>query len=135
MNGQAQRIPLARHLWLPILILTFFMGVGSYGIWAITWPAIKAIRLGQPLPADWTWTSVIGFDVVLIGLYGYMCWKVLAQWLTFFTSEGVGQPRIWRSAFIRWLDVTSVTRKLNTIQIKTSNQTIEVAYGQFKNRD
>jgi len=132
---QAERIDLARYWWLPVLVLTFLIGGGGYGIWAITWPAVKAARLGQPLPAGWTWASVIGVDMVLIGLFGYLCWQALIQWLTYFTIEGIGQPRLGGYAFLRWSEVTRVTRKLNTIELQSSGQTLQIAYAQFRDID
>jgi len=73
-----------------------------------TWTAIVATQEGKPLPAGWTWTSIIAWDLFYVSLVGAICGFLLVQTLMVFTDEGVRFPHPFGHVAIRWNEVTRV---------------------------
>jgi hypothetical protein len=129
--SQTLRIKLKTNWWSVVFISVCAFGGALLGSWLVTWQAIKAEKLGHPLPADWTWTSIIATDIFFFFLAAALCWEPLTQLLTVFTSEGIERPGLRERTFVRWEDVTDVFTsfpmgRLYLIELRTPTQKIVI---------
>ena len=125
------RIRLRIKWWLVIFAGACVFGCALLVVWLVTWPAIKAEKLGHSLPAGWTWTSIIAVDISSFCLAMALCWEPLTQLFTVFTNEGVEQPGLRERTFIRWEKITDVFTsfqigQLYLIELRTSTQKIVI---------
>lgn len=125
------RIRLRTNWWIVIFAGVCVFGGALLVGWLVTWPAIKAEKLGHPLPADWTWTGIIAADIFFFFLAAALCWEPLTQLLTVFTSEGIERPGLRERTFVRWEDVTDVFTsfqigQLYLIKLRTPTQKVVI---------
>jgi hypothetical protein len=96
--------------WYIISAITLFIGFVFMMIYGITAPAIEASRLGQPLPTDWTWMSIVIWDLIFIAMGAILCWIVLVQACTVYTDEGISKPRPLGRTIVKWKEVSHVAK-------------------------
>jgi len=121
-----------------IIISAIFLVALSFCLWAITWPAIKAYRLDQPLPEDWSWARVVAADLFFILSLAILWTRVLFDLLTSFSKEGVKTLWFFGPHFMRWDDVISVDEfrfgmKPMYIKICSINRCITINTLYYKN--
>jgi hypothetical protein len=131
----APRIQLERSWWQISLVIALLFAVLILPlIWLITNQAVQAVRAGEPLPGNWTWTRVIFTDIltVLIGIF--LCWGMLRDLLTVFTEKGIRLTRWFglRYTYIKWSDIKQVDLRRSPIKIITPFHTIQLNILFFK---
>lgn len=122
-----QEIYLKRNWWIAFLFGTVLAGMAGFCLYVITWPALKAARLGQPLPPTWSWPAIVIVDVGIILLHGSLFFHLLFQLQMVFTKEGVRMPGIFKSKFMRWADVAyvdGVSIRSSLLKLTDSKQSI-----------
>ena len=92
---------------LPICALVLSMAIVFAAI--LTIPKIGPSSPGRSLSGELSWPTIITADVAVAGAAMWVCWGILKQALTRFTSEGITQPRIGGSVHIAWSDILWVS--------------------------
>ena len=101
---------------------------------ALTWPAIEAQILGQALPRGESWASILLVDVFCVAITGYGICSTLGQMFTKFTVEGIKRWTLLRTLFIAWSEVTSVRKRLHSIEVASSGNKLQIVVFLFKDR-
>lgn len=107
--------------------------------WIITYPAIQAAKLGQPPPADWTWTSIIVADCVLacVTLIGH--WFPWIELRTQFTDTCVSRPALFGPKIMPWDSITrvavAVVSGLQIIELWSGKRRIKINPLYYKDQD
>ncbi len=129
-TSMSEQFRLARKWWILYIAATVLIGVALLELWIITWPAIKAEQLGQPLPAHWTWVSIIAVDIGILCMTGILCGGLLFDLLTVFTEEGIKKPGLFGLTFIRWAEVTEVVgyipKGMIVLEIRSPDKKIRI---------
>jgi hypothetical protein len=132
----APRIQLERSWWQISLVIALLFAVLILPlIWLITNQAVQAVRAGEPLPGNWTWTRVIFTDVLTMLIGIFLCWGMLRDLLTVFTEKGIRLTRWFglRYTYIKWSDIKQVDLRRSPIKIITPFHTIQLNILFFKN--
>lgn len=103
-----QEIYLKKNWWLVYLFGPILAVMAGFCIYVTTWPAIKATRMGQPLPATWSWPTILIADVAILLLFGSLLFHLLSQLRIAFTNAGIKMPGIFKTKFMRWHEVAYV---------------------------
>jgi hypothetical protein len=101
---QAPKISVAARVVVYIALAV--MASGSLGLmsWGVLWPALQT---GKP-PASWTWQSIIGIELALAFVIGFITTLVVRSFGTRLTDQGVSFLT-WRGrAFLSWARVETV---------------------------
>ncbi len=131
----APRIQLERSWWQISLVIALLFAVLILPlIWLITNRAVQAVRAGEPLPGNWTWTRVIFTDVLTMLIGIFLCWGMLRDLLTVFTEKGIRLTRWFglRYTYIKWSDIKQVDLRRSPIKIITPFHTIQLNILFFK---
>lgn len=134
----APQIKLDRNWWQIILVaFVLFAALTLPLIWLTTNQAVQAVNAGVPLPGGWTWTTVIGFDIMIFWVSLYLIWIPVKDMLTLFTEQGIRQPRWFglRHVYLKWSEVEQIDEKHSTIRIIGSHKTIQLNVLLFKHPD
>lgn len=99
------KINLSRPWWYVILLDAMFLDGMLWGLWAFTWPAIRATWAGQSMPADLSWPGVIMADIMFVLVFCPLMWLVTSEFLVELTEEGVRTRGLARRPFVRWSEV------------------------------
>jgi hypothetical protein len=103
--------------WAVLGVCGLFLASGIGCVVVLTRQALSAD--GQdPLPGGWSWPGVLLADALMIGAFLWLCWIVLRQALTRFTTEGVTQPRVFGHTHIAWSDVEWVAPRVTIASAK-----------------
>lgn len=132
----APRIQL-EPMWWQIIFITIlsFAILTLLPIWMITGQAIQAIRVGESLPGNWTWTRIIFTDILIMLAGLFLYWGAIRDLLTVFTEAGIRSTH-WlglRHTYIKWSDIKRVELGRSPIKIMTPSHTIQLNLLLFKN--
>lgn len=122
-----QEIHLKRTWWVFALFAVASLGFAFAGIYAITWPAVEATQLGQPLARSWSWPAVLVADVAMIIMAIALSNIPLSQLRTAFSDKGIKMPGLLRSKFIAWDDISRLegtSSRSTLLKITGSDQSI-----------
>ena len=130
---------LAKNWWILYVIAVVLTAMAAFGVWTISWPAIKAAQAGQPLPGDWTWARIITADTVIVFLHATLFGVGLVQLLTTYTKEGVRRLSLFGGTHIRWKEVTDVIGSIPTegmivLEIRSATKKIRINVLYYKDK-
>jgi|CXWL01.1.fsa_nt_gi hypothetical protein len=115
--------PFQRQRAYGLIAIIILIASTLFLLWVITVPAIRATSENRPLPADWTWGTILLFDFGSLIVCGYLCAGPITQLLTNFDDQGIEQPSFPHTKFLRWQDIQTVrnltTSNIEVIGIKT----------------
>ena len=94
--------------WVVITVCVLLLLAVIVFVMLLTVPAVRASRAETPLPGGWAWTGIVVVNVLTVSVGLWLCWIILRQALTRFTTEGVTQPRLLGAVHIPWSSVTWV---------------------------
>lgn len=119
---------------LSIVVLLSFIGFAFslFVSWEITAPAIRAVMMGQELPAGSTWIGIICCDLLLFIGGAAFCWNVVSQSLVEITDIGISQKCLLSDdIFISWQQITRIAvqnsmGKPHLIDIESNDKVIRI---------
>lgn len=115
------------------LIFTSAMGGG---MWAITWPAIVAWHRHQPVPGGWNFASIIVANLLMLGLFGFMCGSAICDvWITFTETSIAQRTLAGRVKTITWHEVQRIEYTEPVITIRSATQAIAINTSFFDRKE
>jgi hypothetical protein len=95
--------------WVVIPVCALLLSLATVFAVVLMLSAARFNTAQGPIDGAMTWRDTILVSVGELGVALWVCWEILKQALTRFTSEGITQPRLLGKVHIPWSSVAWVS--------------------------